>query len=49
MIHPHVDDMVRMDMDILRGLAFMISRWPKMEYLSLPETVEIFANVQPEV
>jgi hypothetical protein len=43
-IHPHVDEMVRMDMGILRGLAYMVSKWPKMEYLSLPETVEIFAT-----
>lgn len=43
-IHPHVDTMVCMDMDILRGLAVMISRWPKMKYLALNETVELFAS-----
>lgn len=44
LIHPHVEAMVRTDMDILRFFASVIELIPNIEYLSLKDTVEEFAR-----
>ena len=44
-IHPHVEKIVRVDMDILRFFARQVNKIPQVEFLALPETVEVFAKV----
>lgn len=44
-IHPEVENVVKIDMEILRFCAKMINSIAHFEALSLPETMEIFAKV----
>ena len=44
LIHPHVKARVNEDMDILRSLAYVLELIPRIEYLSLVDAVEQFAQ-----
>jgi predicted unusual protein kinase regulating ubiquinone biosynthesis (AarF/ABC1/UbiB family) len=45
LIHPHVRDLIEVDMDIMRALAYVIELFPSLEYLSMRDIVEEFARV----
>lgn len=45
LIHPHVKKLISVDMDILRFIAKFIEMIPSIEYLSMGDIVEEFANV----
>ena len=48
MIHPHVAELVRTDMELLTHLANYFDRFPSLEILSLGETCRQFADVMNE-
>jgi aarF domain-containing kinase len=48
MIHPHVSELVRTDMELLTHLANFFDRFPSLEILSLGESCRQFADVMNE-
>ncbi|CAE7461962.1 Adck2, partial [Symbiodinium microadriaticum] len=44
LIHPHVRNLIAVDMDIMRFIAYVIELFPSLEYLSMSEIVEEFAR-----
>jgi aarF domain-containing kinase len=44
MIHPHVEELVRTDMELLSMLANWVDKWPSMEIFALGDTVKDFAH-----
>ena len=45
LIHPHVEKLVEIDMELLRMFANFIDRFPSLEILSLGETLRQFSEV----
>ena len=45
LIHPHVRDLIAVDMDIMRAISYVIELVPSLEYLSMRDIVEEFARV----
>jgi len=44
MIHPHVEELVKVDMELLSVFAFLMDQFPSLEILSLGETCRQFAE-----
>jgi aarF domain-containing kinase len=44
MIHPHVEQLVRTDMELLSHIASFIDNFPALEILSIGETMRQFAD-----
>ena len=45
MIHPHVEALVKTDMELLAGFASLVNKIPSMEILSLSELANEFADM----
>ena len=45
MIHPHVEALVKTDMELLSGFASLIDKIPSLEILSLSELANEFADM----
>jgi aarF domain-containing kinase len=44
MIHPHVEELVKTDMELLSHIAHLIDKFPALEILSIGETLRQFAD-----
>ena len=44
MIHPHVENLVKTDMELLSHIASLIDKFPALEVLSIGETLRQFAD-----